>query len=161
MGIRQDYSPVADVNVNPANPVIGVRSFGADPEAVAELVAAEVTGYQRSGVAACAKHFPGHGDTATDSHTGFPVITHSREQWEELDAPPFRAAIEAGIDAIMTAHLMVPALDDSGDPATLSRPSSPASCARNWATTGWWSPTPSACRAYGPSTATNGCRCWR
>ncbi|MGW4007569.1 glycoside hydrolase family 3 protein [Streptomyces sp. NPDC004763] len=122
LGIRQDYSPVADVNVNPANPVIGVRSFGADPDAVAELVAAEVTGYQRSGVAACAKHFPGHGDTATDSHTGFPVITHSREEWEELDAPPFRAAIEAGIDAIMTAHLMVPALDDSGDPATLSRP---------------------------------------
>ncbi|GHB22730.1 beta-N-acetylhexosaminidase [Streptomyces viridiviolaceus] len=122
MGIRQDYSPVADVNVNPANPVIGVRSFGADPEAVARLVAAEVTGYQGSGVAACAKHFPGHGDTATDSHTGFPVITHSRAQWEELDAPPFRAAIAAGIDAIMTAHLMVPALDDSGDPATLSRP---------------------------------------
>ncbi|MBH5131927.1 MULTISPECIES: glycoside hydrolase family 3 protein [unclassified Streptomyces] len=122
LGIRQDYSPVADVNVNPANPVIGVRSFGADPDAVAELVAAEVTGYQQSGVAACAKHFPGHGDTATDSHTGFPVITHSREEWEKLDAPPFRAAIEAGIDAIMTAHLMVPALDDSGDPATLSRP---------------------------------------
>ncbi|MGV9390639.1 glycoside hydrolase family 3 protein [Streptomyces olivaceus] len=122
MGIRQDYAPDADVNVNPANPVIGVRSFGADPDAVAGLVAAEVKGFQRSGVAACAKHFPGHGDTATDSHTGFPVITHSREQWEQLDAPPFRAAIEAGIDAIMTAHLMVPALDDSGDPATLSRP---------------------------------------
>ncbi|MEU1052171.1 glycoside hydrolase family 3 protein [Streptomyces sp. NPDC005876] len=122
MGIRQDYAPVADVNVNPANPVIGVRSFGADPGAVASLVAAEVTGYQGSGVAACAKHFPGHGDTAVDSHTGFPVITHSRAQWEELDAPPFRAAIAAGIDSIMTAHLMVPALDDSGDPATLSRP---------------------------------------
>ncbi|MET9252341.1 glycoside hydrolase family 3 protein [Streptomyces sp. NPDC003717] len=120
LGIRQDYAPDADVNVNPANPVIGVRSFGADPDAVAELVAAEVTGYQRAGVAACAKHFPGHGDTATDSHTGFPVITHTRAQWDELDAPPFRAAIAAGIDAIMTAHLMVPALDDSGDPATLS-----------------------------------------
>ncbi|MEV5429759.1 glycoside hydrolase family 3 protein [Streptomyces sp. NPDC052701] len=121
MGIRQNYSPVADVNVNPANPVIGVRSFGADPRAVARLVAAEVAGYQRSGVAATAKHFPGHGDTAVDSHTGFPVITHSRAQWETLDAPPFRAAIAAGIDSIMTAHLMVPALDDSGDPATLSR----------------------------------------
>ncbi|MFF7605907.1 glycoside hydrolase family 3 N-terminal domain-containing protein [Streptomyces parvulus] len=122
MGIRQDYAPDADVNVNPANPVIGVRSFGADPEAVAELVAAEVTGYQRSGVAACAKHFPGHGDTATDSHTGLPEITHTREEWQRLDAPPFHAAIEAGIDSIMTAHLVVPALDDSGDPATLSRP---------------------------------------
>ncbi|MEU3250087.1 glycoside hydrolase family 3 protein [Streptomyces sp. NPDC006997] len=122
MGIRQDYSPVADVNVNPANPVIGVRSFGADPQAVAGLVAAEVTGYQKSGVAATAKHFPGHGDTAVDSHYGFPTITHTREQWETLDEPPFRAAIEAGIDSIMTAHILVPALDDSGDPATLSRP---------------------------------------
>ncbi|MEV5355549.1 glycoside hydrolase family 3 protein [Streptomyces sp. NPDC052693] len=122
MGIRQNYSPVADVNVNPANPVIGVRSFGADPRAVSALVAAEVAGYQGSGVAATAKHFPGHGDTNVDSHTGFPTITHSRELWEELDAPPFRAAIAAGIDSIMTAHLMVPALDDSGDPATLSHP---------------------------------------
>ncbi|AVH58623.1 MULTISPECIES: glycoside hydrolase family 3 protein [Streptomyces] len=122
IGIRQDYSPVADVNVNPANPVIGVRSFGADPDAVAGLVAAEVKGYQGSGVAATAKHFPGHGDTAVDSHYGFPVITHSRELWSELDATPFRAAIRAGIDSIMTAHIMVPALDPAGDPATLSRP---------------------------------------
>ncbi|MER6688062.1 glycoside hydrolase family 3 protein [Streptomyces minutiscleroticus] len=122
LGIRQDYAPVADVNVNPANPVIGVRSFGADPEAVASMVAAQVKGYQGAGVSAVAKHFPGHGDTATDSHTGLPVIGHSREQWEELDAPPFRAAIRAGIDSIMTAHIVVPALDPSGDPATLSRP---------------------------------------
>ncbi|SED60348.1 beta-N-acetylhexosaminidase [Streptomyces sp. 3213] len=122
MGVNQDYSPDADVNVNPANPVIGVRSFGADPDAVAGLVAAEVTGYQGSRVAATAKHFPGHGDTAVDSHTGFPVITHSRELWGKLDAVPFRAAVKAGIDAIMTAHLKVPALDDSGDPATLSQP---------------------------------------
>ncbi|MGW5605472.1 glycoside hydrolase family 3 protein [Streptomyces sp. NPDC003753] len=122
LGIRQDYSPDADVNVNPANPVIGVRSFGADPEAVADLVAAEVRGYQSSRVAATAKHFPGHGDTAVDSHYGFPVITHSRELWERLDAVPFRAAVRTGIDAVMTAHIMVPALDDSGDPATLSRP---------------------------------------
>ncbi|MEV5004261.1 glycoside hydrolase family 3 protein [Streptomyces sp. NPDC093064] len=122
LGINQDYSPDADVNVNPANPVIGVRSFGADPDAVAGLVAAEVKGYQSSKVAATAKHFPGHGDTATDSHYGFPVITHSRELWEKLDAVPFRAAIKAGIDSIMTAHIQFPALDDSGDPATLSHP---------------------------------------
>ncbi|OIJ65736.1 beta-N-acetylhexosaminidase [Streptomyces mangrovisoli] len=122
IGINQDYSPDADVNVNPANPVIGVRSFGADPAAVAALVAAEVQGYRSSRVAATAKHFPGHGDTAVDSHYGFPVITHSRELWEKLDAVPFRAAVAAGIDCIMTAHIMVPALDDSGDPATLSRP---------------------------------------
>ncbi|MFC7991849.1 glycoside hydrolase family 3 protein [Streptomyces pilosus] len=121
-GIRQNYSPVADVNVNPANPVIGVRSFGSDPRAVAELVAAEVRGYESSRVASTAKHFPGHGDTVTDSHDALPYIHHTREQWEELDAPPFRAAIAAGIDSIMTAHIVVPALDGSEDPATLSRP---------------------------------------
>ncbi|MGW0332083.1 glycoside hydrolase family 3 protein [Streptomyces sp. NPDC003011] len=122
MGVRQNYSPVADVNVNAANPVIGVRSFGSAPDAVAALVAAEVAGYQGARVAATAKHFPGHGDTAVDSHYGFPVITHSRAQWEELDAVPFRAAIRAGIDSVMTAHIQFPALDDSGDPATLSHP---------------------------------------
>ena len=122
MGISQDYAPDADVNVNPANPVIGVRSFGADPAAVATLVAAQVDGYQQAGIAATAKHFPGHGDTATDSHTGLPVINHTVEEWRRLDAPPFQAAINAGIDAIMTAHIVVPALDPSGDPATLSRP---------------------------------------
>ncbi|MFI5826388.1 glycoside hydrolase family 3 protein [Streptomyces sp. NPDC051578] len=122
MGIRQDYAPVADVNVNPANPVIGVRSFGADPTAVAALVAAQVRGYQGAGVAATAKHFPGHGDTETDSHVGLPVMRHTRAQWEELDEPPFRAAVAAGVDAVMTAHIVFPALDPSGDPATLSRP---------------------------------------
>ncbi|CAM5239405.1 beta-N-acetylhexosaminidase OS=Streptomyces cyaneofuscatus OX=66883 GN=G3I52_07470 PE=3 SV=1 [Streptomyces cyaneofuscatus] len=122
LGINQNYAPDADVNVNPANPVIGVRSFGSDPQAVAELVAAQVKGYQGAGVAATAKHFPGHGDTSTDSHTGLPVIEHTRQEWEELDAPPFRAAIRARIDSIMTAHIVVPALDPSEDPATLSRP---------------------------------------
>ncbi|MFE9801819.1 glycoside hydrolase family 3 protein [Streptomyces goshikiensis] len=122
MGIRQDYAPVADVNVNPANPVIGVRSFGSDPRAVAGLVAAQVRGYQGAGVAATAKHFPGHGDTETDSHVGLPVMRHTRAQWEELDEPPFRAAVAAGVDAVMTAHIVFPALDPSQDPATLSHP---------------------------------------
>ncbi|MBP0934376.1 glycoside hydrolase family 3 C-terminal domain-containing protein [Streptomyces sp. KCTC 0041BP] len=122
MGIRQDYAPVADVNVNPANPVIGVRSFGSDPRAVAGLVAAQVRGYQGAGVAATAKHFPGHGDTETDSHVGLPVMRHTRAQWEELDEPPFRAAVAAGVDAVMTAHIVFPALDPSQDPATLSYP---------------------------------------
>jgi beta-N-acetylhexosaminidase len=122
MGVNQNYSPVSDVNVNPANPVIGVRSFGADPQAVAALAAAQVRGYQGAGIAATAKHFPGHGDTGTDSHFALPVITHTLEQWQSVDAPPFRAAIAAGIDSIMTAHILVPALDDSGDPATLSYP---------------------------------------
>ncbi|MGW0362547.1 glycoside hydrolase family 3 protein [Streptomyces sp. NPDC002990] len=122
MGIRQNYAPVADVNVNPANPVIGVRSFGSDPRAVADLVAAQVCGYRAAGVAATAKHFPGHGDTETDSHVGLPVMRHTRAQWEQVDEPPFRAAVEAGADAVMTAHIVFPALDPSGDPATLSRP---------------------------------------
>ncbi|GGT16296.1 beta-N-acetylhexosaminidase [Streptomyces kurssanovii] len=122
MGIVQNYAPVADVNVDPANPVIGVRSFGADPAAVARMVTAQVKGYRSAGIAATSKHFPGHGDTTVDSHTGIPVITHTRQEWEEIDAPPFRAAIAAGIDSIMTAHIQFPALDPSNDPATLSRP---------------------------------------
>ncbi|MBM6402546.1 glycoside hydrolase family 3 protein [Phycicoccus sonneratiae] len=123
MGITTNFAPDADTNVNPLNPVIGTRSFSSDPALASQMVAAQVTGYQRDGgVMAAAKHFPGHGDTATDSHVAFPVITHTREQWETIDAPPFRAAIEAGIDMVMTAHLAFPALDDSGDPATLSKP---------------------------------------
>ncbi|MFD5553561.1 glycoside hydrolase family 3 protein [Streptomyces sp. NPDC127068] len=120
LGIHQNYAPVADVNVNPANPIINVRSFGADANAVGRMVAAQVKGYQGAGVVACAKHFPGHGDTGEDSHTGLPVITHTREEWDRIDAPPFKAAIAAGVDSIMTAHLQVPALDPSNEPATLS-----------------------------------------
>ncbi|EAQ00549.1 beta-N-acetylglucosaminidase (putative secreted protein) [Janibacter sp. HTCC2649] len=123
LGINTNFAPVADVNVNALNPVIGTRSFSGNPALTAELVAAQVAGYQQDGnVSSSAKHFPGHGDTATDSHVAFPIITHSREQWEAIDAPPFKAAIEQGIDMIMTAHLNFPALDDSGDPATLSKP---------------------------------------
>ncbi|MFJ6216002.1 glycoside hydrolase family 3 protein [Streptomyces sp. NPDC092296] len=122
LGVNQDYAPVADVNVDPANPVIGIRSFGSDPGAVAALTAAQVDGFHQSGTAATAKHFPGHGDTGTDSHTGLPVITHDRAEWERVDAPPFAAAIRQGVDSVMTAHIAMPALDPSGDPATLSRP---------------------------------------
>ncbi|MFI7541850.1 glycoside hydrolase family 3 protein [Actinoplanes sp. NPDC049599] len=123
VGIGQAWAPVADVNVNPANPVIGVRSFGSDPGLAARLTAAQVLGLQRgANTAAAAKHFPGHGDTSTDSHTGLPVISHTRAEWSRLDAPPFRAAVAAGVDAIMSAHIVVPALDPAGDPATLSRP---------------------------------------
>ncbi|HEX2314426.1 MAG TPA: glycoside hydrolase family 3 protein [Thermomonospora sp.] len=121
LGINQNYAPVADVNVNPANPVIGVRSFGSDPGLVARMLGGAVQGYRDAGVAATAKHFPGHGDTDVDSHTGLPVIRHTREEWERLDAPPFQAAVQQGVDAVMTAHIVVPGLDRSGDPATLSR----------------------------------------
>ena len=122
LGINWDFAPVADVNVNPQNPVIGVRSFSEDPGLAARMVTAQVHGYQGAGIAAASKHFPGHGDTATDSHTGLPVIDHTREEWERIDRPPFQAAIDSGIKAIMTAHIVVPALDPSGDPATLSKP---------------------------------------
>ncbi|MEU9016796.1 glycoside hydrolase family 3 protein [Actinomadura sp. NPDC048394] len=122
IGVNQDYAPDADVNVNPANPVIGVRSFGSDPSLVSSMVTAQIRGYRSGGVTATAKHFPGHGDTTTDSHTGVPRIGHTRAQWEQLDLPPFRAAIAAGVESIMTAHIIVPALDPSEDPATLSKP---------------------------------------
>ncbi|KRF35774.1 beta-N-acetylhexosaminidase [Terrabacter sp. Soil810] len=123
MGVNTNFAPDCDVNVNPLNPVIGTRSFSSRAALAAELAAAQVAGYQRDGgVASSAKHFPGHGDTATDSHVAFPIITHTREQWETIDAPPFKAAINEQIDMIMTAHLSFPALDDSGNPATLSKP---------------------------------------
>ncbi|MGW5050605.1 glycoside hydrolase family 3 protein [Actinokineospora sp. NPDC004072] len=125
MGVNQNFAPVADVNSNPLNPVIGARSFSADPGLAAQLVAAQVRGYQegrRWSVSSSAKHFPGHGDAATDSHTGLPRIDRSAEQWRAVDLPPFRAAIDAGIDSIMTAHIQFPSLDPTGVPATLSRP---------------------------------------
>ncbi len=114
-GINLDFAPVADVNTNPLNPVIGIRSFGADGELVARHVAAFVGGLQRAGVAACAKHFPGHGDTSVDSHLALPVV----ESIEDVALEPFRAAIAAGVQSIMTAHIVVQALGDS--PATMSR----------------------------------------
>ncbi|HVK23107.1 MAG TPA: glycoside hydrolase family 3 N-terminal domain-containing protein [Actinokineospora sp.] len=127
MGVNQNFAPVADVNSNPLNPVIGARSFSAHADLAAELVAAEVRGYQASGkatgtVSSSAKHFPGHGDAATDSHSGLPAITRTAAQWRAVDLPPFRAAIAAGIDSIMTAHIQFPSLDPTGVPATVSRP---------------------------------------
>ncbi|WP_301125772.1 glycoside hydrolase family 3 protein [Streptomyces cacaoi] len=120
MGINQNYAPDSDVNINPANPVIGVRSFGSDTDLCADFVPATVRGYHNSGIASAAKHFPGHGDTDVDSHTGLPQIGHSREELERIDLPPFRAAIRQGVDTIMTAHIVVPALDASEVPATMS-----------------------------------------
>ncbi|RLP88413.1 glycoside hydrolase family 3 protein [Micromonospora sp. CV4] len=118
-GITLNYAPDADVNSNPANPVIGVRSFGADPTLVARHTAAWVRGLQAGGVAACAKHFPGHGDTRVDSHHALPRITADRERLDACELAPFRAAVTAGVQAVMTGHLLVPALDPQL-PATLS-----------------------------------------
>jgi beta-N-acetylhexosaminidase len=114
-GINLDLAPVADVNTNPRNPIIGVRSFGADAQLVARHVAAFVTGLQGMGVAACAKHFPGHGATEQDSHDELPVVSEGLE----TGLAPFRAAVEAGVQAVMTAHIRVPELGEA--PATLNR----------------------------------------
>lgn len=123
VGINQDYAPDSDVNNNPANPVIGVRSFGGDAGIVSEMVKAQVKGYQSSNVSSTVKHFPGHGDTATDSHLGLPVISHTRAQLDTIDLPPFKGAIAAGVDSIMTAHIVVPALDDTKLPDKEGKPS--------------------------------------
>ncbi len=121
LGVNVNFAPVCDVNINPLNPVIGTRSFGESPELVARLAAAMITGLQSAGVAATAKHFPGHGDTASDSHYGTPLITHSLARLREVEFPPFRAAIEADVKLIMTAHIAVSAIDrDANLPATLS-----------------------------------------
>ncbi|WSE27784.1 glycoside hydrolase family 3 protein [Amycolatopsis rhabdoformis] len=127
VGINQDFAPDSDVNSNPANPVIGVRSFAGQPELASQFVTAEIKGYQNSGrpaetVSSTAKHFPGHGDAATDSHTGLPRIDRTEDEWRKIDVPPFKAAIAAGIDSIMSAHIQFPSLDPSGEPATLSKP---------------------------------------
>ncbi len=114
VGVNLGFAPVADVNVNPANPVIGIRSFGADPALVARHVAAFVSGLQSAGIVACAKHFPGHGSTEQDSHLELPVVIGDVRD----GLAPFRAAMEAGVRSIMTAHVRVPELD--GAPATVS-----------------------------------------
>ncbi|MGB9456430.1 MAG: glycoside hydrolase family 3 N-terminal domain-containing protein [Bryobacteraceae bacterium] len=123
LGVQWVYYPVADVSNNPDNPVINIRSFGGDPEAVAAEVAAFIEGAHseaRNYVLTTAKHFPGHGDTSVDSHLNLPTIAVSRERLESVELVPFRAAIAAGTDAIMTAHVAVPALAPADLPATLS-----------------------------------------
>jgi len=120
MGINMNLAPVVDVNDNPLNPVIGARSFGSTPVLVAEYSRMSVRGSQDFGVIAVAKHFPGHGSVAVDSHGDLPVITDSRDDLERRALGPFKAAIQQGVAAIMTAHIAVPALDESGRPATLS-----------------------------------------
>jgi len=121
VGIHWIYAPDSDVNNNPDNPIINTRSFGEDPQKVAEYVAEFVRGVQENGGLATAKHFPGHGDTSADSHIDLPVIRANRERIEHLELVPFRAAIAAGADSVMTGHLSIPALEpDPNVPATLS-----------------------------------------
>ncbi len=118
-GIRLDFAPVVDVDTNPDNPIIGDRSFARDSDAVSLHAAAFIRAMQEEGVAACAKHFPGHGDTSTDSHLELPVLEHDLMRLREVELPPFEAAVRAGVATIMTAHILFPALD-AKRPATLS-----------------------------------------
>lgn len=119
IGINWILAPVVDVNNNPANPVINVRAWGETPEIVSHLATAYLRGAQRHPVLTAAKHFPGHGDTATDSHLDLPLMPHSLDRLRQIELPPFRAAMSAGVDAVMSAHLQVPSLDPDR-PATLS-----------------------------------------
>ncbi|WP_013320868.1 glycoside hydrolase family 3 protein [Gloeothece verrucosa] len=120
IGINWILAPVVDVNNNPHNPVINVRSFGDQPEQVSKLATAFIEGTQNYPVLTCAKHFPGHGNTATDSHLDLPVLPHSQEDLEKTELPPFKEVIAFGVDSIMSAHLLIPAWDQE-NPATLSR----------------------------------------
>ncbi len=121
VGIDQDFAPVVDVDTNPRNPVIGDRSLSRDPGEVARLGAALVQGIQSAGVAACAKHFPGHGDTLQDSHLELPRLPHDLARLRAVELPPFRAAAAAGVASVMTAHVVFEALDGA-HPATMSAP---------------------------------------
>lgn len=118
-GVGLDFAPVMDVDTNPQNPIIGDRSFSRDPEQVAKLGAAFIEAMQGAGVAACAKHFPGHGDTDKDSHLDLPVVEHSRSRLDAIELVPFKRAIAANVATIMTAHIVVRELDEKV-PATLS-----------------------------------------
>lgn len=123
IGVNVNFYPVADVNNNPENPIINIRSFGEDPVTVSRFVAAYVRGIQENGQLATAKHFPGHGDVAVDSHLQMPVLDVTAERLQSVELPPFRAAIEAGVGSIMTAHIWLPRLErEEGLPATLSKP---------------------------------------
>jgi beta-N-acetylhexosaminidase len=123
LGVHVDFYPVVDVNNNPQNPIINVRSFGEDPAFVGRMAVAYMKGIQAGGMLSTAKHFPGHGDTATDTHLDLAVIEHPRSRLDAVELVPFRAAIAAGIDAVMSSHIRLPALDPTeGLPATLSRP---------------------------------------
>lgn len=121
LGLNVNYAPVCDVNINSQNPVVGPRSFGEDPALVAELSAAMVAGLQAAGIAAAPKHFPGHGDTASDSHDGVPVVWHDEARLRQVEFPPFIAAVRAGARMMMTAHVALPKLNGGSHlPATLS-----------------------------------------
>ena len=122
VGINVDFAPVCDVNSNPLNPVIGTRSFGEDPKLVARLSAAVIRGLQSAGVAATAKHFPGHGDTSSDSHRGTPIVMHNAKRIRLVELVPFRAAVNSKVRLVMTAHIVMPALNGGSNelPATLS-----------------------------------------
>ena len=133
LGINFNFAPVVDVNSNQKNPIIGVRSFGDDPKLVGDMAIAYINGLQGEGIISTIKHFPGHGNTESDTHIGLATVNYNKKQWENIDKVPFQMAINNDIEAIMTAHVIIPALDNVkisskkdkvmiGIPATLSKP---------------------------------------
>lgn len=133
LGINFNFAPVVDVNSNQKNPVIGVRSFGDDPNLVGNMASSYINGLQEEGVISTIKHFPGHGNTEADTHAGLATVNYNKRQWENIDKIPFQMAVDNGVEAVMTAHVIIPALDDTkirskkdgtliGTPATLSKP---------------------------------------
>ncbi len=122
IGVHWNFFPDADVNSNPANPIINTRSFGEDPQQVGDLAAAYIRGARAAGMLTTAKHFPGHGDTATDSHLGLAEVTGDLGRLDSVELPPFRKAIEAGVDSVMVAHVTVPALDSTPDHVATTSP---------------------------------------
>lgn len=122
LGIYWNFAPVADINTNPDNPIINIRAFGETPDMVSDHVHAYVQGMQDGGVIACAKHFPGHGDTSVDSHIDLPVINADRRRLDSIELLPFRQSIRNGVKSVMVSHIAVPALDPEGLPATFSTP---------------------------------------
>jgi beta-N-acetylhexosaminidase len=126
-GISMNYAPIADINSEPKNPVIGVRSFSDDPETVGRFVSAQIRGFQKAGIIPCVKHFPGHGDTDVDSHFGLPVINKRKADMDACELIPFRRAVAEGVDAVMTAHIVIPEIGHSSSKVSDTMSKLPAS----------------------------------
>ena len=120
LGVHITFAPVVDVNSNPKNPIINFRSYGDTPEIVTKYSSEFIKGCQDNGIIACIKHFPGHGDTETDSHTTLPIINKSEKKFREIDLLPFKKSLDANVKMIMTGHIAVPSMDSTRTPATLS-----------------------------------------
>ena len=139
LGVQVSFGPVADINTQRLNPIIGMRSFGESPKKVAELSLAYAKGLQKNRIIAVAKHFPGHGDTRTDSHLTLPLVPYDRARLDSVELYPFKHLVEEGVTGIMSAHLHVPQLDDrAGIPSSLSPKIINGILRDEWSYEGWW-----------------------